>query len=158
MNSDLQSSYFPANFLGGQDLWSKVSLTVSFHHKAYVLDEQVDRLVGISQCYNSVLIPIKACVCCTPWMLSICPSFSAAPLTLHKVLTMRSALASDRKGLESRTPFLLSSAQNKKNIIDMTVQKNAGRLHQEALRTRKALWECWPSIFVTYTKDSHPEH
>lgn len=39
-------------------------------------------------------------------MLSICPSFNAAPLTLHKVLTMRSALASDRKGLESRTPFL----------------------------------------------------
>lgn len=48
------------------------------------------------------------CVCCTPWMLSICPSFNAAPLTLHRVLTMRSALASDRKGLEAKTPFLLS--------------------------------------------------
>lgn len=55
---------------------------------------------------------VCVCVCSshTPWMLSICPSFNAAPLTLHSVLTMRSALASDRNGLESRTPFLFSPA------------------------------------------------
>lgn len=39
------------------------------------------------------------------WMLSIWPSLSAAPRTLHSVFTMRSALASDRKGLESSTAF-----------------------------------------------------
>lgn len=38
-------------------------------------------------------------------MLNICPSFSAAPRTLHKVLTILSALASDRNGLESITAF-----------------------------------------------------
>lgn len=41
----------------------------------------------------------------SPWMLSIWPSLSAAPRTLHSVLTMRSAFASDRKGLESSTAF-----------------------------------------------------
>lgn len=41
----------------------------------------------------------------SPWMLSIWPSLSAAPRTLHSVRTMRSALASDRKGLESSTAF-----------------------------------------------------
>lgn len=35
-----------------------------------------------------------------PWMLSIWPIFRAAPLTVHKVCTIRSALASDRKRLE----------------------------------------------------------
>lgn len=45
-------------------------------------------------------------LCChLPWMLNICPSFSAAPRTLHKVLTILSALASDRKGLESINAF-----------------------------------------------------
>lgn len=57
------------------------------------------------------------CVCHTPWMLSICPSFNAAPLTLHSVLTMRSALASDRNGLESRTPFLFSPAGAQNNQL-----------------------------------------
>lgn len=41
----------------------------------------------------------------SPWMLSIWPSLSAAPRTLQSVRTMRSALASDRKGLESSTAF-----------------------------------------------------
>lgn len=45
---------------------------------------------------------------CLPWMLSICPSFNAAPLTLQSVRTIRSALASERKGLESKTAFLCS--------------------------------------------------
>ena len=36
------------------------------------------------------------------WMLNIWPNFKAAPRTLHSVLTMRSALASVRNGLESR--------------------------------------------------------
>lgn len=37
-----------------------------------------------------------------PWMLSICPILSAAPRTLHRVLTILSALASERKGESSR--------------------------------------------------------
>lgn len=41
----------------------------------------------------------------SPWMLSIWPSLSAAPRTLHSVRTIRSAFASDRKGLESSTAF-----------------------------------------------------
>lgn len=62
---------------------------------------------------------VCVCVCVrhTPWMLSICPSFNAAPLTLHSVLTMRSALASDRNGLESRTPFLFSPAEAQNNQL-----------------------------------------
>ena len=35
-----------------------------------------------------------------PWMLSIWPTLRAAPRTVHKVCTILSALASDRKGLE----------------------------------------------------------
>lgn len=44
-----------------------------------------------------LLFPLGA-----PWMLSICPIFSAAPRTLHSVSTIRSALASDRRGESSR--------------------------------------------------------
>lgn len=35
-------------------------------------------------------------------MLSICPILSAAPRTLHRVLTILSALASDRRGESNR--------------------------------------------------------
>lgn len=48
----------------------------------------------------------------SPWMLSIWPSLSAAPRTLHSVRTMRSALASDRKGLESSTAFFPAGEQS----------------------------------------------
>lgn len=37
-----------------------------------------------------------------PWILSICPILSAAPRTLHRVLTILSALASDRTGESNR--------------------------------------------------------
>ena len=37
-----------------------------------------------------------------PDMLNICPSFKAAPRTLHKVFTILSALASVRNGLLSK--------------------------------------------------------
>lgn len=46
-------------------------------------------------------------------MLNICPSFSAAPRTLHKVLTILSALASDRNGLESITAFFPEGKERK---------------------------------------------
>lgn len=48
-----------------------------------------------------------------PWMLNICPSFSAAPRTLHSVLTILSALASDRNGLESITAFFPEGKERK---------------------------------------------
>lgn len=47
---------------------------------------------------------------CVPWMLSICPILSAAPRTLHSVLTILSALASDRRGESSRA--LMSTKNN----------------------------------------------
>lgn len=81
---------------------------------------------SISRCQLLVIVNVcvQASVCCTPWMLSICPSFNAAPLTLHRVRTMRSALASDRKGLESRTPFLFSpaEAQNREQWLTSKVK------------------------------------
>lgn len=81
---------------------------------------------SISRCQRLVIVNVcvQASVCCTPWMLSICPSFNAAPLTLHRVRTMRSALASDRKGLESRTPFLFSpaEAQNREQWLTSKVK------------------------------------
>ncbi len=48
-----------------------------------------------------------------PDMLSICPSLSAAPLTLHRVLTILSAFASVRNGLLSKmaTPSLAEIEQ-----------------------------------------------
>lgn len=46
-------------------------------------------------------------------MLNICPSFRAAPRTLHKVLTILSALASDRNGLESITAFFPEGEERK---------------------------------------------
>lgn len=52
-----------------------------------------------------------------PWMLSICPSFSAAPRTLHKVLTILSALASDRNGLESITAFFPEGKKREWTLI-----------------------------------------
>lgn len=61
-------------------------------------------------------------------MLSICPSFNAAPLTLQRVLTMRSALASDRKGLESKTAFLLSPACDE-TVFYSEDKVNMQRLH-----------------------------
>ncbi len=42
----------------------------------------------------------------SPWILSICPSFRAAPRTLQSVRTILSALASERKALESSMAFL----------------------------------------------------
>lgn len=42
----------------------------------------------------------------SPWILSICPSLRAAPRTLQRVRTILSALASERKALESRMDFL----------------------------------------------------
>lgn len=80
---------------------------------------QADSHPSISQLTSSTCLCEWMCVCHTPWMLSICPSFNAAPLTLHRVLTMRSALASFRKGLESRMPFLLSpaEAQNRERVL-----------------------------------------
>lgn len=46
---------------------------------------------------------------CVPWMLSICPILSAAPRTLQSVLTILSALASDRRGESNRA--LVSTKQ-----------------------------------------------
>ena len=45
-----------------------------------------------------------------PWILSICPSFKAAPLTLHKVFTIRSALACVKNGLWSNIAIAVSEA------------------------------------------------
>lgn len=39
---------------------------------------------------------------CSPCMLIICPSLRAAPLTRHRVLTIRSAFASDSNGFLSK--------------------------------------------------------
>lgn len=49
----------------------------------------------------------------SPWILSIWPIFRAAPRTLQSVRTILSALASERKALESRTD-LLSPLKTKK--------------------------------------------
>lgn len=53
---------------------------------------------------------------CVPWMLSICPILSAAPRTLHSVLTILSALASDSRG-ESNKAFASKKAQKTQNRI-----------------------------------------
>ena len=45
---------------------------------------------------------VKPLLRCSPWMLSICPILSAAPRTLHRVLTILSALASDSRGESNR--------------------------------------------------------
>jgi len=47
-------------------------------------------------------------------MLSICPILRAAPLTLHSVFTILSALASDRKGESKRAPISESERDQKK--------------------------------------------
>lgn len=49
-------------------------------------------------------------------MLSICPILSAAPRTLHSVLTILSALASDSRG-ESNKAFASKKAQKTQNRI-----------------------------------------
>lgn len=49
---------------------------------------------------------------CVPWILNICPILSAAPRTLHSVLTILSALASDRRGESNRA--LLSAKHTRK--------------------------------------------
>lgn len=50
---------------------------------------------------------------CVPWMLSICPILRAAPLTLHSVFTILSALASDRRGESKRAPISESERHQK---------------------------------------------
>lgn len=46
-------------------------------------------------------------------MLSICPILRAAPLTLHSVFTILSALASDRNGESKRAPISESERHQK---------------------------------------------
>ena len=49
-----------------------------------------------------------------PCMLSICPSFSAAPRTRQSVLTILSAFASVKKGLASTIPPVNSKIKSRK--------------------------------------------
>lgn len=53
----------------------------------------------------------------SPWILSICPSFRAAPRTLQSVRTILSALASERKALESSMDFLSPTKTDKQTNI-----------------------------------------
>lgn len=78
----------------------------------FLLGQQVHRSTTLKQ-----LVFNNKELCRSPWMLRACPSLRAAPLTLHRVLTIRSALASDRKGLESRTAFLFSPKKTKNKTI-----------------------------------------
>lgn len=52
----------------------------------------------------------------SPWILSICPSFSAAPRTLQSVRTILWALASDRKALESSMDFFSPEEQTNHSV------------------------------------------
>lgn len=67
-----------------------------------------------------------------PWMLSIWPTLRAAPRTVHKVCTIRSALASDRKRLE---PGREPSSEVERMIISVTTTKIISRTPLHTTRT-----------------------
>jgi len=100
--------HIPAQLESGHDrFWALVRLLVG-PNKSLRSD------LNLAACYtNSILLP---------WILSIWPSLRAAPRTLHSVLTIRSALASERKGLWSRTAFLSPMWNyNSVNIFHRTI-------------------------------------
>lgn len=76
----------------------------------------------------------------SPWMLSIWPSFRAAPRTLHSVLTIRSAFASDRKGLESSTAFFPEG------------QKGSTQIQSLGRMPGRNLHDAWAQILGQYTQ------
>lgn len=76
-------------------------------------------------------------------MLSIWPSFRAAPRTLHSVLTIRSAFASDRKGLESSTAFFPEGQKRSTQI--QSLRRMPGR----------NLHDAWAQILRQYTQLLH---
>jgi len=57
-----------------------------------------------------------------PWMLSIWPNFNAAPLILHRVLTILSAFASDRNGLPASSAILGPVTKQMDNIDQFVLQ------------------------------------
>lgn len=57
-----------------------------------------------------------------PWMLSICPILSAAPRTLHSVLTILSALASDSRGESNRELVSTKHTAHKNTLIQVVFE------------------------------------
>ena len=80
----------------GQWLW--ITLSVPDGHKC------LSQLFVFSCLFVFSFFFISVCAVC--FCMCMHTSLRAAPLTLHSVLTIRCALASDRKGLESVTAFL----------------------------------------------------
>lgn len=60
----------------------------------------------------------------SPWILSIWPIFRAAPRTLQSVWTILSALASERKALESKMDFL--SPLETKKLLNYSHNQTVG--------------------------------
>lgn len=78
-----------------------------------------------------------------PWMLSIWPTLRAAPRTVHKVCTIRSALASDRKGLE---PGWKLSSGVERMIVSIAIMKTISintTTHHQNGQTEKDNTKCW---------------
>lgn len=77
-----------------------------------------------------------------PWMLSIWPTLRAAPRTVHKVCTIRSALASDRKGLE---PGWKLSSGVERMIVSIAIMKTISintTTHHQNGQTEKDNTKC----------------
>ena len=92
-------------------LWWQPSLFSHWHSAACGERVLVSRLKGPFLSSPYVHVFTRAFVDRSPWMLSIWPSFRAAPRTLQRVATILSALASERKALESRMDFFSPEEQ-----------------------------------------------
>lgn len=85
-----------------------------------VLSEEKNKILSLWRNLNTILLFVLSLLC-VPWMLSICPIFSAAPRTLQSVLTILSALASDRRGESNRA---LMSAKNSTTYLAVIHRSN----------------------------------
>lgn len=75
-----------------------------------------------------------------PCMLSICPILSAAPRTLHSVLTILSALASDRRG-ESNKAFM----STRRVTCECMQKRGQGKIKHPGLEDSSRLHWSWES-------------
>lgn len=77
----------------------------------------------------------------SPWILSIWPIFRAAPRTLQSVRTILSALASERKALESRMDCLSPLETKKASWIIATIRMWAESKPREVIAASRFTWQ-----------------